>query len=381
MIKKIFFIAIISFMFMGVVSAANLWGSYKGLPVVRVKISGAIHKSTVPAINFNNQTYLPLNVLDKAGIKYKVDSKNQTIEISKGLNDDDIRGLGAITFTPIGNSSMEASVNFNKIGEDENEDWPEILGVFKKLSKLEATNLRVNYYKNDSLAGSISIGSEWVKGLVEGRNTENDLLNMWSITGKLFRPKLSAKEIAKLMDRVGYVESYNTNGTTIATGSGFIIEGGMFITNNHVVDGGVGIKVKLDGTSYDNKGWYWMVNETKDLFGVYLSTSYSSDGHTTGTNPSKYLSYQSELPEVGDKVYAIGSPLGLENSISEGIVSGIRTIDGITKIQHTADIDHGSSGGALLNEYGDVVGVTSSGVEGSNLEFAIPIKYVLDELK
>ncbi|WEK55323.1 MAG: trypsin-like peptidase domain-containing protein [Candidatus Cohnella colombiensis] len=195
------------------------------------------------------------------------------------------------------------------------------------------------------------------------------------------RNVLNVKEIVKLMDRVGYVESYDKNGISYASGSGFVIKGGMFITNYHVVDGGYGIKVKIDGKIYDNKGWYWIKNETHDVYGTYLSTSYTTDGRVDGVMPSKSLSYNVSIPEVGDRVYAIGSPLGLENSISEGIVSGIRNENGVIIIQHTADTDHGSSGGALLNEYGEVIGITSSGVPGSNIEFAIPISYVIDELK
>lgn len=192
---------------------------------------------------------------------------------------------------------------------------------------------------------------------------------------------LTPKEIAKLMDRVGYVESYNSSGNAYASGSGFVLENHIFVTNHHVIKDGVGITVKLDGLTYDNKGWYLFDNDKFDLFGVYLSSSYSDVGRVTGTSPSKYLPFSLDLPEIGDKVYAIGSPLGLENTLSEGIVSGIRDNDGVTMIQHTADTDHGSSGGALINEYGEVIGITSSGVEGSNLEFAIPIKYVFESMK
>ncbi|MNV65170.1 putative serine protease HhoA precursor [compost metagenome] len=92
--------------------------------------------------------------------------------------------------------------------------------------------------------------------------------------------------------------------------------------------------------------------------------------------PKKFLPFNTALPEVGDKVYAIGSPEGLENTVSEGIVSGIRSNNGITVIQHTADITHGSSGGVLLNEYGEAIGITSGGVAGTNIEYAVPMMYV-----
>ena len=74
---------------------------------------------------------------------------------------------------------------------------------------------------------------------------------------------------------------------------------------------------------------------------------------------------------IGEKAYAIGSPKGVNNTFSQGIVSQIRK----HLIQISVPIDHGSSGGALLNEYGEVIGVTSAGVEDSNadLNFAIDI--------
>jgi S1-C subfamily serine protease len=191
---------------------------------------------------------------------------------------------------------------------------------------------------------------------------------------------LSAKEIALLMDRVGYVVSYDIQGNAVSSGSGFTLSGGIFITNHHVIENSSGIMVKIDGVVYDSHGWYKFDNPVTDIFGVFLSTSYNENGGITGSSPYKFLNYNVNLPEIGDKVYAIGSPQGLENSLSEGIVSGIRTIDGITTIQHTADIDHGSSGGALIDEYGNVIGVTNAGIGGGNLEFAIPIKYVIDEV-
>ena len=80
-------------------------------------------------------------------------------------------------------------------------------------------------------------------------------------------------------------------------------------------------------------------------------------------------------PKVGEKVYTIGSPLGLENTFSSGEISQLRE-DNL--IQINAPIDHGSSGGALINEYGEVIGITTAGIEssGANLNFAVDIDVV-----
>lgn len=80
------------------------------------------------------------------------------------------------------------------------------------------------------------------------------------------------------------------------------------------------------------------------------------------------------LAHVGQKAYAIGSPLGLENTFSSGEISQIRDIDGHKIYQISVPIDHGSSGGVLLNQYGEAIGITSAGMESSaNLNFAIDI--------
>lgn len=80
---------------------------------------------------------------------------------------------------------------------------------------------------------------------------------------------------------------------------------------------------------------------------------------------------------VGDEVFVIGNPLGLEGSLSEGIVSGIRKVGSDTILQITAPVSPGSSGGPVLDRNGQVVGVaTASFQEGQNLNFAIPAKYL-----
>jgi hypothetical protein len=81
--------------------------------------------------------------------------------------------------------------------------------------------------------------------------------------------------------------------------------------------------------------------------------------------------------EKGENVIAIGSPLGIENVISQGVISGKITEDNIESILFTAPISHGSSGGALFNNNGEVIGVTYGSYEdGQNLNLAMPIEIV-----
>jgi len=84
-----------------------------------------------------------------------------------------------------------------------------------------------------------------------------------------------------------------------------------------------------------------------------------------------------DLLELGEEVTAIGSHLGLKNTVSKGVVSAQREIDGMEYIQTTAQISGGSSGGALFNINGEVIGITSeSYIYGQNLNLAIPVEYI-----
>jgi hypothetical protein len=81
--------------------------------------------------------------------------------------------------------------------------------------------------------------------------------------------------------------------------------------------------------------------------------------------------------QVGDKLFTLGNPLGVfQNTLSEGLLSGIRQMDGYKMFQLSAPISHGSSGGPVFNGQGDVIGIVDANIsEGQNLNFAIPIDY------
>ncbi len=86
-----------------------------------------------------------------------------------------------------------------------------------------------------------------------------------------------------------------------------------------------------------------------------------------------FFNLLAEQPQIGERVYAIGNPRGYEQSITEGIVSGNRELNGISWIQHSAPISPGSSGGALISSHGMLLGINSRFSEDSqNLNFAVP---------
>jgi S1-C subfamily serine protease len=174
---------------------------------------------------------------------------------------------------------------------------------------------------------------------------------------------LSVTEIAKKVESVVYVEVAFGDGKG-ASGSGFIISpDGRIVTNYHVIDGAVSGKVVLnDGTTFtDIKVLGW--DKQGDLAIIKVPET-GLPAVTMGN---------SDAAQIGEAVVAIGSPLGLQNTVSTGIISARR--EGF--LQTTAPISHGSSGGALFNMMGEVIGITSAGMEeGANLGFAIPINEV-----
>ncbi len=86
---------------------------------------------------------------------------------------------------------------------------------------------------------------------------------------------------------------------------------------------------------------------------------------------------RSQDVEIGEAVYSLSNPLGIfQNTLSQGIVSGIRPGDGYKYFQISAPISHGSSGGPIFNSKGDVIGIAVATLEeGQNLNFAVPIDY------
>ncbi|HIO52476.1 MAG TPA: trypsin-like serine protease, partial [Phycisphaerales bacterium] len=92
---------------------------------------------------------------------------------------------------------------------------------------------------------------------------------------------------------------------------------------------------------------------------------------------------QAESIGVGQTVFAIGNPLGLERSMSQGVISTKqRSLDGLTYIQTDTAINPGNSGGPLFNTQGEVVGITNMGIlAAESLNFAIPTRYVKDFIR
>ncbi|MGN0187824.1 MAG: S1C family serine protease [Paludibacteraceae bacterium] len=152
-------------------------------------------------------------------------------------------------------------------------------------------------------------------------------------------------------------------------GSGFFISPtGLAVSNYHVFKG-----------TYKGAEIIYTASETQYKVREVLHYSEEHDfilfRVDVGNKKVPYLKVTKREPVIGSKIYAIGSPKGLTNTLSSGEISQLR---GDYFIQINAPIDHGSSGGALINEYAEVIGITSGGRDdsGANLNYAIDIRVV-----
>ncbi len=173
------------------------------------------------------------------------------------------------------------------------------------------------------------------------------------------------------------VETKDALGKSLGLGSGFVVSSdGKVVTNYHVIEGANSAEIRFpDGTVYLVEGIV-ASNPERDLVVLKIKTT-SNDFRFLGLGDSDRV-------EVGEQVVAVGSPLGLEATVSPGFISGVREVNGLKLLQTTAPISPGNSGGALINLAGEVIGVTRQSLTSvrqnatvsQNLNFALPSNYV-----
>lgn len=215
---------------------------------------------------------------------------------------------------------------------------------------INGSNNNVNPKGNATIEQSLLIFKNIYENFVLYKGTQNI-----SSVGKL-----SSEQIGLLSKSVVKIYVEDTEGN-LSTGSGFVYDKGKIGTNYHVIENAKRIEIEFDdGTYY--KGEVTIIGYDKDIDIAALSISQ--------TNTPVIAMGSSDNLLRGQTIYTIGSPKGLMNTLSNGIISSIR----LNEIQITAPISPGSSGGILIDEYGKVIGITNAGIlEGENLGFAIPI--------
>jgi S1-C subfamily serine protease len=162
--------------------------------------------------------------------------------------------------------------------------------------------------------------------------------------------------------------------TSLKLGTGFFVRSpGLLLTNFHVIEGMDVVGVKVPGS--DQVLWAKKVTGfdlDNDLVLLEVDSS----------NVRPVTLGDSDEAKVGEQIVVVGNPEGLEETISNGLLSGVREVEGRKLLQISAPISEGSSGSPVFDTHGDVIGVVVSSLEsGQNLNFAVPINYVEPLLK
>ena len=185
--------------------------------------------------------------------------------------------------------------------------------------------------------------------------------------------KLAVSDIAgRFLPGVVSIRTKDKSDKDIGFGSGFVISpDGLIATNFHVLEGSYKAQVKIGDSIFND------VTFVKGVPGLDIAIL-KVDAKDLTALPIG----DSDTILSGQFVIVLGNPGGLERSISTGIISALRSKESIKIIQITAPVSLGSSGGPVLNEYGEVVGIATlaSVSMAQNLNFAIPINYLKDVL-
>ena len=193
---------------------------------------------------------------------------------------------------------------------------------------------------------------------------------VWSATAKdVFAEVSSSVVVVRVLDK---------HGETMAQGSGVVVGRYEVVTNCHVLSEAASITVlqaadRSGGKGYRMAAFLLESNDERDLCLLFVDElSVPPVARPVRLGSTEELS-------VGEEVYAVGAPAGLELSLSRGIVSQLRSMFGKRAnplIQTDAAISPGSSGGGLFNRAGELVGITTFKWRGENLNFALPSEWV-----
>jgi S1-C subfamily serine protease len=252
-----------------------------------------------------------------------------------------------------------------------------VIGASKVL-KIKVANVDTKKIKWQSSNSSIvSVDKKGqIKGIKNGvsnitaylPNTKIKATTVVTVNKKV----LNASEVFKKVNpSIVYIESYNKYNQKVASGSGVIVrKDGVIVTNHHVIVDVSEIsyvKIRLsDGRIY----------ETDQIIGFNANRDLAVLKINGPTNFTPVELGDSNKINTGEKIFALGSPLGIQNSVTEGIISNKAIINNkLSFIQFTAPISKGNSGGALVNVYGELIGINVANfIEGQNMNLAIPLK-------
>lgn len=198
------------------------------------------------------------------------------------------------------------------------------------------------------------------------------LIPLFLIPRSFAEAPLSSTEIAS-RGLAAVVNIYTFQGdTSLALGSGFFFSAtGHIATNRHVIEGADRVEVHLPSGEILQDVHFVADDASRDLAILWAPKHFGA--HLPVANDASI--------QIGERLFVIGNPMGLENTFSDGLLSARRQIEGVAFLQFTAPISSGSSGGPVMNAMGAAIGVTTSTMtEGQNLNLAVPARYLLDLL-
>jgi hypothetical protein len=164
------------------------------------------------------------------------------------------------------------------------------------------------------------------------------------------------------------IETYGDDGKVSGSGSGFLVSAdGRILTNFHVIAHSKRATVRLANQDVYDPVHVLAVDERKDIALLLIDAA----------NLTYLRLGKSASAQIGDKLYTLGPTLGfMQNTLSDGLLTGVRQMDGFKLFQLSAPISPGSSGSPVINSQGEVIGIAKATIEaGQNLNFAIPIDY------
>lgn len=174
----------------------------------------------------------------------------------------------------------------------------------------------------------------------------------------------------KITPSIWVVHTFDRNNSPLSKGSAVVIGSGLLITNCHVLAKAASLVIKRDNVAYDASLQH--ADAERDLCQLAVR----------GFQAPSVEIVPTESLKIGQKVYAIGNPRGLELTLSDGLISGLRLgadAKTVELIQTSTPLSPGSSGGGLFDTRGRLVGVTTSGLRDSqNLNFALPASWIAE---
>jgi len=230
------------------------------------------------------------------------------------------------------------------------------------------------YDNEDNCINEFADGSDGIQEVAESSEetqlilNDNDNQEKDRISGRSVEsmPGSSLSEMYEKFKQAVFLIAVPQTDDMYAQGTGFFVSStGIGVSNYHVFEGGdceKAIIKTVDNHQYHIKN---VIKSDKDLDFIVFEVE---NDH----NDFPFLTISVEKTGIGEDVFAIGNPRGLEHTLSKGIISSYREND--TLIQTTTEITHGSSGGPLFNMKGEVIGITTSGVGEANLNFAMNIR-------